>query len=120
MVNQYVSILKLFFRLEKNAWASYFKWCNYVVCGSLFIEKKVFNLQYTEVWNEVCSDVRYPASITYLCHKYLITTLSRYYTCTHTYQLIYRIYWNFLTPHNWYRHWPRKSHIDQALIFILH
>ncbi len=39
----------------------------------------MFTVLCTDVWNKVCKNVRYPASITYLCHKYFITTFSQYY-----------------------------------------
>ncbi len=32
----------------------------------------MFTVQCADVWNKVCYNLRYPTSITYLCHKYLI------------------------------------------------
>ncbi len=36
------------------------------------VTSEVFTVQCTDVWSKVCYNVRYPASITYLHHKYLI------------------------------------------------
>ncbi len=41
----------------------------------------MLTVQHAEVWNKVL-DERYPASITYLCYKYMITTFRGYYICT--------------------------------------
>ncbi len=80
VVHQYVPISKLFLRLEKTLKTSDSNWRNNIVCGSLL--KKLSSLQCSEVWNKVCQDVRYPASITCLCHTSLITSFSGYYICT--------------------------------------
>ncbi len=40
---------------------------------------EVFTVRCTDAWNKDCENIRYPSSITRLCHKYLITMFRQYY-----------------------------------------
>ncbi len=68
-------ILKQLFKAGKNAWTTDLKCCDYIVGPA---EGSV-TVRCTDVWNKVWSNVSYPASITYLCHTFLIITISPYF-----------------------------------------
>ncbi len=65
------------------------------------------------MFNMMCLLLKYPASITYLCHKYFITGFSQYYIFDINQYMGYQI---FLTPQ--YQHQPEKSHFSRALLSV--
>ncbi len=75
--------------------------------GQSVIEKVingVFTVQCTDVWNKVCKNVRYPASKTFLCHKYNTFSLANISDIAIFVSLC--LYW----------HWPQKFDTGQAQV----
>ncbi len=110
-VLQYLPILNLYFKAGINASSSDSKWGNCIYLSSRGRSlSEMFTLWCTDVWNQVCLNVRY----TYLCHKHLITTFNRYYIYVISADISdIRI---FLFP-NTDTSISRMYHIGRALIF---
>ncbi len=72
--------LKLFFKAEKNAWTSNFKWSNYIVCpaecGPLIINYLLKCLLSSSLMFELCLEYRFQRYLASFTHVTLVPALA--------------------------------------------